>query len=108
MIAPMFAAALANSIAAPYGIHARAEWGTSRPNVHLVLENQSKVTAWLVDVTCNGYDAGGALVAVSTANVPELKPGERVETYATSDPARPGSAVRFACKVAVSEWRRPD
>jgi len=106
MIELMFAAALANSISAPYGIHARAEWGTTRPNVRLVLENQSKVKAWLVDVTCNAYDAHGALVAVATGNVPQLEPGERVESWATADTQAP--AVRFACKVGVSEWRRPD
>src|ERR1700754_3162845 len=105
MIDLMFAAALANSIAAPYGIHAHAEWGMTRPNIHLVLENQSKVKAWLVDVTCNTYDARGALVAVSTGNVPQLQPGERVETGATADAEAP--AVRFACKVCVSEWQRP-
>jgi len=106
MIELMFAAAFANSIAVPYGIHAHAEWGSSRPNIHLVLENQSKVKAWLVDVICDSYDARGALVAVSTGNVAQLEPGERVETWATADADAP--AVRFACKVAVSEWRRPD
>jgi hypothetical protein len=105
MIALMFAAALANSIAAPYGIHARAEWGATRPNIHLHLENQSNVKAWLVDVTCDAYDARGALVGVSTGNVAELKPGERVETWAVAD--APALAVRFACKVGVSEWQRP-
>jgi hypothetical protein len=104
MIELMFAAALANSIAAPYGIRAHAEWGTTRPNIHVVLENQSKVKAWLVGVTCNTYDAHGALVAVSTGNVAQLKPGERTETWATGDTEVP--AVRFACKVDVSEWRR--
>lgn len=106
MIGLMFAAAFANSIAAPYGIHARAEWGMTRPNIHVVLENQSKVKAWLVDVACNAYDARGALVAVSTGNVAQLAPGERVDTWATAD--TPAPAVRFACKVAVTEWRRPD
>ena len=106
MIELMFAAAFANSIAAPYGIHARAEWGTPRPNIHLVLENQSKVKAWLVDVTCNAYDASGALIAVSTGNVAQLKPGERAETWAIADGEAP--AVRFACKVGVGEWRRPN
>ena len=106
MIGLMFAAALANSIAAPYGVRARAEWGATRPNIHLVLENQSKVKAWLVDVACNAYDARGALVGVSTGNVPQLEPGERVETWTTAD-ATP-TAVRFACHVGVSEWRRPD
>jgi hypothetical protein len=106
MIGMMFAAALANSIAAPYGIWGRAEWGATRPNVHLVLENRSKVKAWLVDVTCDAYDARGVLVAVSSGNVAQLEPGERVETWATAD--APAPAVRFACKVGVSEWRRPD
>ena len=106
MIELMFAAALANSITAPYGIRAHAEWGMTRPNIHLVLENQSKVKAWLVDVTCDTYDARGALVAASTGNVAQLKPGERVETWATSDTEAP--AVRFACKVGVSEWQRPN
>jgi hypothetical protein len=106
MIELMFAAALANSIAAPYGIWARAQWGVTRPNIQLVLENRSAVTAWLLDTTCNAYDARGALVAVSTGNVAELKPGERVETWATADEKAP--AVRFACKVNVSEWHRPD
>lgn|ERR1700757_1180025 len=106
MIALMFAAALANSITTPYGLWARADWGATRPNIHLLLENRSKVKAWLVDVTCNAYDASGALVAVSTGNVAQLEPGERVETWATADDKAP--AVRFACKVGVSEWRRPD
>ncbi len=106
MIGLMFAAAFANSIAAPYGIWARAEWGATRPNVHLVLENRSKVKAWLVDVTCKTYDARGALVATSTGNVAQLKPGERAETWATADAA--ATAVRFACNVGVSEWQRPD
>ena len=106
MIELMFAAALANSIAAPYGIWARAEWGATRPNIQLALENRSKVKAWLVDVTCNAYDARGALVAVSTGNVVQLEPGERVETWATADVEAP--AVRFACKVGVSEWQRPN
>lgn len=107
MIALMFAAALANSIAAPYGLRARAQWGATRPNIRLLIENQSKVKAWLVDVACNAYDARGALVAVATGNVAQLQPGERVETWATGDDAAP-TAVRFACKVGVSEWRRPD
>ncbi len=106
MIALMFAAALANSISAPYGIWARAEWGATRPNIALVLENRSKVKAWLLDVTCNAYDARGALVAVSTGNVAQLQPGERVATWATTDV--PAPAVRFACKVAVNDWQRPD
>ena len=106
MIGLMFAAAVANSIAAPYGIWARAEWGATRPNIHLVLENRSKVKAWLVDVTCKTYDARGALVAVSTGNVAQLKPGERTDAWATSDAEV--SAVRFACNVVVSEWRRPE
>jgi hypothetical protein len=105
MIGLMFAAALHNSIAAPYGIRARAEWGATRPNVQLLVENQSKVEAWLVDTTCNAYDASGALVAVSTANVAQLKPGEHVKTWAMGDAAP--AAVHFACKVSVSEWRRP-
>ena len=45
-------------------------------------------------------------VAVSTGNVAQLKPGERAETWATADAAAP--AVRFACKVGVSEWQRPN
>ncbi|CAN7565992.1 FxLYD domain-containing protein [Phenylobacterium sp. LjRoot225] len=106
MIGIVFAAALANSIAAPYGIWARAQWGATRPNVQLSLENRSQVKAWLVDVACNAYDARGALVAVATANVAQLKPGERVETWATAEAEAP--AVRFACKVGVSEWQRPD
>ena len=106
MIELMFAAALANSIAAPYGIWARAEWGATRPNIELVLENRSKVKAWLVDVTCNAYDAHGALVAVATGNVAQLQPGERVQTWATTDVT--AAAVRFACKVGVNEWQRPD
>ena len=106
MIALMFAAALTNSITAPYGIWAHAEWGATRPNIHLLLENRSKVKAWLLDVTCNAYDARGALVGVSTGNVAQLKPGERVETWATADEEAP--AVRFACKVGVNEWHRPD
>lgn len=106
MIGLMFAAALANSIATPYGIWARADWGASRPNIHLVLENRSTVKAWLIDVACNAYDADGALVAVSTGNLAQLKPGEHVETWATADAKAP--AVRFACKVDVNEWRRPD
>jgi hypothetical protein len=105
MIELMFAAALGNSIAAPYGIWARAEWGATRPNIQLVLENRSKVEAWLVDVACNAYDARGAVVAVSTANVAQLKPGERVQTWATGDAE--ATAVRFACHVSVSEWQRP-
>ena len=105
MITALFAAALANSISAPFGIWGRAEWGASRPNIHLLLENRSKVTAWLVDVTCNAYDGRGALVAVSMGNVAQLKPGERVETWALADDANP-AAVRFTCKVNVSDWRQ--
>lgn len=106
MIELIFAAALANSIAAPPGIWARAEWGATRPNVRLVLENRSNVKAWLVDVTCNAYDARGALVAVSTGNVAELEPSERATTWAIADGG--ATAVRFACKVGVSDWRRPN
>jgi hypothetical protein len=106
MIELMFAAALANSITAPYGIWARADWGATRPNIHLLLENRSKVKAWLVDVTCNAYDAHGAVVGVATGNVAQLAPGERVDTWATADTEAP--AVRFACKVGVNEWHRPD
>jgi hypothetical protein len=106
MIGLMFAAALANSISAPYGIWARAQWGATRPNIQLVLENRSKVKAWLVGVTCNTYDSRGAVVAVSTGNVAQLQPGERVETWAITDAeAKP---VRFACQVGVSEWKRPN
>jgi hypothetical protein len=46
------------------------------------------------------------VVAVATGNVAQLEPGERVETWATADAEAP--AVRFACKVGVSEWKRPD
>jgi hypothetical protein len=38
--------------------------------------------------------------------VAQLKPGERVDTWATADAEAP--AVRFACKVGVNEWHRPD
>ena len=111
MIELMFAAALANSIAAPYGVWARAEWGATRPNVRLVLENRSKVKAWLVDVACNAYDAGGGLVAVATGNVAELKPGERVETWATADAPAPAVAVSlWICRslgVARRVWCDP-
>jgi hypothetical protein len=103
MIELMFAAALANSIAAPPGIWARAQWGATRPNVQVVLENRSNVKAWLVDLTCNAYDARGALVAVPTANVAELRPGERATTWAIADGG--ATAVRFACKVGVADWR---
>jgi hypothetical protein len=106
MIELMFAAALANSIAAPPGIWARAEWGATRPNVQVVLENRSDVKAWLVDLTCNAYDARGALVAVSTGNVAELQPGERAKTWAIADGG--STAVRFTCKVGVADWRRPN
>lgn len=106
MLPLIFAAALANHITAPYGVWARAEWGATRPNVHLVLENRSQVKAWLLDVSCKAYDAKGALVGLATSNLAELKPGERVETWATAD--APAAAARFDCKVAVSEWRRPD
>jgi hypothetical protein len=60
------------------------------------------VNAWLVDVTCNAYDARGALVAVSTGNLAELGPGERATTWAIADGG--ASAVRFACRVGVSDW----
>ena len=93
MIGPIFAVAavantlLANSIVAPYGIWARAEWGRARPNIQLTIENQSKVKAWLIDVTCNAYDRRGALVGVATANLAQLQPGERHQTWAVGDPA---------------------
>jgi hypothetical protein len=106
MIELILAAALANSIAAPPGIWARAQWGAKRPNVQLVLENRSSVKAWLLDVTCNAYDAHGALVAISTGNVPELNPGERANTWAVSEDGG-ATAVRFVCKVGVSDWRAP-
>ncbi len=105
MIALIFAAALANSITAPPGIWAHAQWGAQRPNVELVLENRANVKAWLVDVTCNAYDARGALVGVSTGNVAELDPGERATTWAIAE--EPAPAVRFACKVSVNDWRAP-
>jgi hypothetical protein len=106
MIALMFAAALANTISAPYGIHAHAEWGATRPNIKVQLDNRSKVKAWLVGVACKAYDERGALVAVSTGDVAQLQPGEHAETWALPDAPAKG-AVRFACKVDVSEWRRP-
>jgi hypothetical protein len=106
MIELIFAAALHNSIAAPYGIRARAAWGATRPNIQVIVENQSKVEAWLVDTTCNAYDANGAVVAVSVANVAQLAPGERVKTWAMGDNAAPAS-VGFACNVSVNEWRQP-
>lgn len=105
MISLIFAAALANSITAPPGIWAHAQWGAQRPNVELVLENRANVKAWLVDVTCNTYDDRGALVAISTANVAELAPGERAKTWAIAEERSP--AVRFICKVSVSDWRAP-
>lgn len=100
----IFAAALANSITAPYGISAHAQWGAARPNVELILENRSEVKAWLVDVTCNAYDRRGVLVGVSTASLAQLQPGERVKTWAVGDTT--SSAVRFVCKVGVNEWQR--
>jgi hypothetical protein len=106
MIELIFAAALANSIAAPPGIWAHAQWGATRPNVRLVIENRSEVKAWLLDVTCNAYDARGALVAIPTGNLPELGPGQRATTWAIAD--RGETAVRFACKVGVSDWRQPN
>jgi hypothetical protein len=106
MIELIFAAALANSIAAPPGIWAQAKWGAMRPNIQLVLENRSNVKAWLVDVTCDAYDARGVLVGVSTGNLAELDPGERATTWAIA--RERATAVRFACKVDVSDWRRPN
>jgi len=106
MIELIFAAALANSIAAPPGIWARARWGAMRPNIELEIENRSTVKAWLVDVTCKAYDARGAVVAVSTSNVAELEPGERTKTWAVADGR--ATAVRFTCNVDVNDWRRPD
>lgn len=105
MIELIFAAALANSIAAPPGIWAHADWGATRPNVQLVLENRANVKAWLVDIACNAYDAHGALVAIATGNVAELEPGERAKTWAIAEGR--ATAVRFACKVGVSDWREP-
>ena len=101
----VFAAALANSITAPPGIYAHADWGATRPNVQLILENRSTLKAWLVDIACKAYDARGALVAVATGDLPELNPGERTTTWALSEAETP--AVRFICKVAVSDWRQP-
>jgi hypothetical protein len=94
-----------NRITAPYGIHAHAQWAATPPNVQLVIENTSNVKAWLLDVTCNAYDARGALVAVATADLPELNPGERATTFAIAEDRVP--AARFVCKVAVSDWRLP-
>jgi hypothetical protein len=104
MIELVFAAALANSIAAPPGLWARANWGATRPNVQLVVENRSNLKAWLVGVACNAYDARGALVAVATGDLPELAPGEHATTWAIAEGG--ATAVRFACKVGVSDWRR--
>jgi hypothetical protein len=108
MLELVFAAALskamANSITAPPGIYAHAQWAATRPNVQLVVENRSNLKAWLVDVACDAYDARGALVAVATGNLPELDPGERVSTFAIAEAGAP--AARFVCKVAVSDWRR--
>lgn len=106
MIELIFAAALANSIAAPPGIWARAQWGATRPNVQLVIENRSDLKAWLLGVACNAYDARGALVAVATGDLPELDPGERATAWAIAEDRAP--AVRFTCKIAVSDWRRPN
>lgn len=105
MLALIFAAALANHITAPPGIYAHAQWAATRPNVQLVVENRSNLKAWLVDVACDAYDARGALVALATANLPELDPGERVATFAIAEDRVP--AARFVCKVTVSDWRQP-
>jgi hypothetical protein len=105
MIELVFAAALANAITAPPGIYAHAQWAATRPNVQLVILNRSDLKAWLVDVACNAYDARGALIAVAAASLPELDPGERAATFALAEDRAP--AARFACKVTVSDWRRP-
>lgn len=105
MIALVLAAALANSITAPPGIWAHAKWGAARPNVQVVVENRSQVEAWLVDVSCNAYDAQGALVAVATGDLPELGPGQSATAWAIGDGG--ATAVRFACKVGVNDWRSP-
>lgn len=106
MIALVFAAALANSITAPPGIWAHANWGATRPNIQLTIENRSDVKAWLLGVACNAYDASGALVGVATGDLPDLAPHQRTTTWAIAEPAP--TAVRFVCKVAVTDWRRPD
>jgi hypothetical protein len=105
MIAAIFAAALANSITAPYGVWAHATWGATRPNVDLRIENRSKVTAALVDVDCKAFDARGALVAEPSANLASLAPGEAAHTWATSDQSV--AATRFACQISVDHWLKP-
>ena len=109
MIELVFAAALAkanpNHITAPPGIYAHANWGATRPNVQLIIENRSDLKAWLVDIACKAYDARGGLVAVATGDLPELAPRERATTWALSESGAP--AVRFTCQVSVSDWRRP-
>lgn len=105
MIALALAAALANSITAPPGIWAHAQWAAARPNVQVVIENRSQVEAWLLDVTCNAYDAQGGLVAVATGDLPELGPGQRATAWAIAEDG--ATAVRFACKVGVDDWRAP-
>lgn len=101
----ILAAALANSITAPPGLYAHAQWGATRPNVQLVIENRSSLKAWLVDVTCTAFDVRGAGVAVASGAVPELEPGELVKTWAIGDGV--ATAARFTCKVGVSDWREP-
>jgi hypothetical protein len=105
MIAAVLAAALTNSITAPYGLWAHADWGATRPNVELRVENRSKVIASLVDVNCDAYDAEGKLIATPSANIARLAPGEAVHTWAVDD--RPVEAVRFACKITVDGWLKP-
>jgi hypothetical protein len=105
MIAAIFAAALANSVSAPFGVWAHATWAATRPNVELRIENRSKVTAALVDVDCKAYDARGGLVAEPSANLARLQPGEAAHTWATSD--QTVAAARFACQISVDHWVKP-
>ena len=105
MIAAIFAAALANSIQAPYGLWAHATWGTSRPNIDLRIENRSKVEASLVDAACKAYDASGAQVAAPTATIARLRPGEAAHTWALDDNG--AAATRFTCQITVDRWLKP-
>jgi hypothetical protein len=105
MIGAVLAAALANSVTAPAGLWAWAEWGATRPNIELQIQNKSHVEASLVDAHCKAFDSEGAVVAEPVANITGLVPGEIAHTWAVAD--GPPGAVRFACAITVDRWYAP-
>lgn len=104
MIAAMLAAAAVhatqpNTLKAPPGFYARAQWDDARHvGVAVLVENQLGVSRKAVAVWCKFYNRDGVIVDASMAYPGELPAHEAVKTWGVVDQTHE-RAERFACRV---------